>query len=81
MEALLTPVVQDVLATTLAALALIVLVRRMVRMFFTKEDVPACDGCSGCPPREEPKEPKEPNASVPLTFLRRAPSTDPHVKR
>jgi hypothetical protein len=64
---------QDILATLVAAIAFVILLRRTFGMFFSKDDSPACDGCSSCPP---PVDPREPAAPAPMVFLRRSPSHD-----
>ena len=71
MEAtVLTPLVQDVIATACAALAFAVLAYRTARIFRSSDDSPACDGCS-TPCAPAPDAPRDGDAVMPLIVVRR----------
>ena len=73
MEGVLTPFVQDVIATAFAFAAFAVLFYRTARIFRSSDESPACDGCSNaCVPAANM--PRDPDAAMPLIVLRRPPS-------
>lgn len=66
----LTPFVQDVIATAVAFLAFSVLAWRTTRIFRSANESPACDGCSNaCTPA--PNATRDAEAVIPLAVVRR----------
>ena len=71
-DVMLSPFVQDVIATGVAVLAFAVLVYRTGRIFRSSEESPVCDGCSNAC-ATGPVEVTKPDTVIPLIVLRRPP--------
>ena len=68
----LTPFLQDVIATAFALVAFAVLVYRTARIFRSSDESPACDGCSNAC-TTTPASSRDTDVVMPLVVFRRPP--------